>query len=114
MTEKWITKTLANLGFSLMDAKIYFLLASHCPLTARNIADIFKLHKQQVYRILGRLQNRGIVNSSANRPAVFSSLPFEEVLDLFLKGKIEEATILADKRDELLLGWRLMVERAKD
>ncbi len=73
-----------------------------------------KLHRQQVYCILRRLQKAGLVNSSGNRPTVFSALTFEEVLDLFLKEKSDQAKMLSDRRDELLLGWRLMIKKEKD
>ncbi len=78
------------------------------------MTEMLKLHRQQVYRILGRLKKEGLVNSSGNRPKVFSALTFEEVLDMFLKDKSDQARMLLDKRDELLLSWRLMIERKKD
>jgi sugar-specific transcriptional regulator TrmB len=114
LAQEWIIKTLTNLGLSLIDAKIYYLIASNGPLTARKIADTLKLHRQQVYRVLRRLQKRGLINSTCNRSAIFSALTFEEVLDLFMKEKWKEASALSERRAELLLGWHLMVKKEKD
>jgi sugar-specific transcriptional regulator TrmB len=107
-------RTLSTLGLSPADSKIYILLERNGPLTARKMTEMLKLHRQQVYRILGRLKKAGLVNSSGNRPKVFSALTFEEVLDMFLKDKSDQARRLSVKRDELLLSWRTMIERKKD
>ena len=114
MAQEWIIEILANLGLSRVDAKIYYLIASNCPLTAKKIADTLKLRKHQVYRALRRLQNRGLIISTINRSAVFSALTFEEVLDLFMKEKWKEASVLSERREELLLSWRLMIEKERN
>jgi sugar-specific transcriptional regulator TrmB len=114
LTQEWIIKTLATLGLSLVDAKIYYLIASNGPLNAKKIADMLKLSRQQVYRALRRLQNRGLINSTLNRSAIFSALTFEEVLDLFMKEKWKEASALSKRRDELLSDWNLMVKKERD
>ncbi|MGE5575398.1 MAG: helix-turn-helix domain-containing protein [Ignavibacteria bacterium] len=114
MTQEWIIKTLSNLGLSLVDAKIYYLIASNGPLTAKKIADTLKLSRQHVYRTLRRLQKRDLITSTINRSAVFSALTFDDVLDLFMKAKWKEASALSNRKDELLLGWRLMIEKERD
>ena len=100
MTQEWIIKTLVGLGLSQIDAEVYIFLSTVGPQNARNIADMLKLYKQELYRSLKRLQVKGIVNSSAERPAVFSSISFDKVLDLFLVVKKEEANVLQESRDE--------------
>jgi HTH-type transcriptional regulator, sugar sensing transcriptional regulator len=114
LTQEWITKTLAGFGLSTVDSKIYILLEKNGPLTARKMTEMLKLHRQQLYRILGRLEKAGLVNSSGDRPKLFSALTFEEILDMFLKNKSDQARRLSVRRDELLLHWRIMIERKKD
>jgi sugar-specific transcriptional regulator TrmB len=111
---EWMIETLAALGLSIMNSKVYLLLEKNGPLTARKMADMLKLPRQQVYRILRRLQKGGLVYSSGNRPTVFSAITFEGALDLFLKEKSYQAKMLSDKRNELLLSWRLMIEKEKN
>jgi len=107
-------KTLVSLGLSQVDAKIYVFLSAEGPQNGRNIAGTLKLYKQQLYRSLKRLQAKGIVNSSNKRPAVFSSISFEDVLDLFLEVKKEEADILQESREELLSKWRAITKKGND
>ena len=104
-------KTLVSLGLSQMDAEVYVFLSTRGPHKGRSIADTLKLYKQQLYRSLKRLQTKGIVNSSTEHPAVFSSVSFEEVLDLFLEVKKEQADVLQQNREELLSRWRFIVKK---
>jgi len=98
-------KTLLDLGFKEVDAKVYLFLRSMGPQKGKDIADSLKLHKQQLYRSLKRLKNKRIVNSDEH-PAVFSSISFEKVLDVFLEVKKEQADDLQESREELLSRWQ--------
>jgi len=90
MSNYWILKTLVSLGLSETDAEIYVYLAKNGPETAKDTASSLRLHRQQLYRSLKNLQNKGIVVPSKERPARFSAVVFEKVLALFLKVKIEQ------------------------
>jgi len=114
MTQEWMIKTLVSLGLSHVDAEIYVFLSAEGPQKGRNIASTLKLDKQQLYRSLKKLKNKGIVNSSIEHPAVFSSISFEKILDLFLEVKKEEADILQESREELLSSWRAITKKDND
>jgi sugar-specific transcriptional regulator TrmB len=105
LTQEWMLKTLMDLGFKEVDAKVYLFLVSMGPQKGKDIADSLKLHKQQLYRSLKRLKNKRIVNSDEH-PAVFSSISFEKVLDVFLEVKKEQADDLQENREELLSRWQ--------
>jgi sugar-specific transcriptional regulator TrmB len=104
-------KSLIELGFKEVDAEVCLFLVRMGPKKEKDIADSLRLKKQQIYRSLNRLKNKGIVNSSAEHPAVFSSKSFEEVLDLFLEVKKEEADVLQESREELLSRWRAITKK---
>jgi sugar-specific transcriptional regulator TrmB len=111
LTQEWMIKTLVSLGQSQLDAEIYVFLSTRGPQNWRSIAAALKLHKQQVYRSLKRLQARRIVNSYAERPAIFSSISFEEVLDLFLQVKKQQADALKENREKLLSRWQAITKK---
>ena len=111
MTQEWMIKTLVSLGLSQVDAEIYVFLSTQGPHNGKSIAETMKLYKQVLYRSLKKLQARGIVNSSAERPTLFSSIPFEDVLDLFLEIKVKEADILQESREEILSSWRAITKK---
>jgi len=104
-------KTLVSFGISQTDAEIYVFLSTQGPHKGRSIADALRLYKQQLYRSLNRLQTKGIVNSTDEHPAVFSSISFEKVLDLFFEVKKEQADVLQESREELVSRWQSIIKR---
>ena len=107
-------KTLKNLGFKQVDAEVYLFLSKMGSQKGRNIAGNLKLYKQQLYCSLKRLQNKGFVRATAEHPALFSAVPLEKVLDLFLIEKAKQAETLQANRDELLSSWISMIKNSKE
>jgi sugar-specific transcriptional regulator TrmB len=101
-----VLKTLANLGFDQVDAQIYVYLAKKGMQKASDICKALKLTKQQFYPSIKQLQNKGIVSSTIEHPARFSALPFEKVLDLFIKTKMEETRHLQQSKEAILSNWQ--------
>jgi len=64
------------------------------------------MKKQQLYPLIRSLQSRAIVESSLDRPAIYTAVAFEKVLDLFAKTKIEEAKIIQQSKEEILFDWK--------
>jgi sugar-specific transcriptional regulator TrmB len=73
---------------------------------ARDIVKTLRMPKQQVYIVLKNLQSKGIINATLERPASFSVVPFEKVLDLFVKAKMEEAQQIAQGKADVLSDWQ--------
>ena len=65
-----------------------------------------KIPKQSIYFIIRNLQSNGIVTSTVERPARFSAVPFERVLDIFVNAKMEEANKIQRNRAEILSDWQ--------
>ncbi|HEX9261685.1 MAG TPA: helix-turn-helix domain-containing protein [Candidatus Bathyarchaeia archaeon] len=111
MNQEALTKALTRLGFTEIDAEIYLLLAKEGPQQGRSIAKSLELYKQQLYRSLKRLQKKGVVNASLERPAHFSAVSLEKVLDFLIEAKKEQALALQENREELLSSWRAIVRK---
>lgn len=106
MSQEQVLKTLVNLGFEQVDAQVYVYLAKRGMQKANDIIKAVKLTKQQLYPSLKRLQSKGIVSSTIEHPARFSAIPFEKVLDLFIKAKMEETRSLQQSKAEILSNWQ--------
>jgi sugar-specific transcriptional regulator TrmB len=106
VSQEKILKTLVSLGLTQWDAEVYVLLAKRGPIKARDAAKVLKISKQRLYPIIRSLQSKGIVNSSLERPARFSAVPFEKVLDLFVKAKMAEAQRVQQNKDAILSDWQ--------
>jgi sugar-specific transcriptional regulator TrmB len=97
---------LGKLGLAQTDAKVYVYLAANGPNKARAIVDYLKINRGQVYKSLRRLQNKGATISSNEHPIKFSAVPFEDVLDMLMKIKKEQAKILQESKEELIANFQ--------
>jgi sugar-specific transcriptional regulator TrmB len=115
MSQEEVLKTLLDLGLTRLDSKIYIYLAKKGPLKGKEISKGLKVQRQQVYRSLKFLQSKAIVSATLERPARFSAVPFEKVLDLFIRAKLEEAQNIQQEKSKLLSSWQtIQVEKAPE
>src|SRR4030042_2528980 len=106
LSQEKVLKTLESIGLAQLDARVYVFLAKRGPQKAKDIAKSLKMPKQTLYFIIKHLQKRGIITSTLEHPARFSAVPFEKVLDLFIKSKMEEAQRVQQNKDEILSDWQ--------
>jgi len=99
-------KMLESLGLKHLDAEVYLYLVQNKPQEARNIAEALETYKRQLYRSLKNLQRKGMVNVSQERPARFSAVAFDKVLDQFIKANREDAERIEENKEQILLTWR--------
>jgi len=107
-----VFKALLSFGLSKTEAKIYIHLATKGPTRARDIIDDLKINKQQLYRSLKKLRNRRIVNYTGF-PAIFYAESVEEVLEILIKEKNEQAQLIEEKKAGLLSLWESFSLRKK-
>ena len=106
-----VIKTLVSLGLKRIDAEIYIFLAKKGPHRGKDIANALKITKQQLYPSLKNLQNKGIVKSTLKRPALFSAVPIEKVLSMFLKARTEENQCMIQNKEQLLSTWKATIKK---
>jgi sugar-specific transcriptional regulator TrmB len=104
-------KTLVSLGFTETDAQVYVFLTTEGPQQAKDIADALEIYKQRLYRILRKLQTKGIVNASSEYPARYSAVLFEKVLDFLIKAKKEQQQALQECKEDLLSTWQSITKK---
>jgi sugar-specific transcriptional regulator TrmB len=102
-----VLKTLEGFGLSRIDAEVYVYLAKKGPKKGRELANALQVTKQQLYPSLKNLKNKGIVTASlGRRPALFSAVAFEQVVELLISIKVEQAKAIKETKKELLDSWR--------
>ena len=111
MDQEILLKALVSLGLTEIDSEIYLLLAKGGTQKGRNIGEALNLYKQQLYRSLKRLQEKGMVNSTLERPARFSAVSLEKVLEFLIEAKKEQALALQENKEELLSIWRAFIKK---
>jgi sugar-specific transcriptional regulator TrmB len=111
MNHEQLLRILVDLGIKRLDAEVYLYLATMGPKKGRAVSNELKINKTQLYRSLKELQSKGMVNSSSEHPTHFSAILFDEVLDLLIKTKKEQAKSLQASKEELLSTWRSITEK---
>jgi sugar-specific transcriptional regulator TrmB len=101
-----VLKTLEAFGLSRTDSEVYLYLAKKGPKKGREVANALRISKQQLYPSLKNLKNKGVIIASFDRPALFSALAFEEVLELLITIRVDQAKAIRETKKELLESWR--------
>lgn len=101
-----MVKTLESFGLKRLDVEVYVYLVQHDPQKARDIAEALETYKRQLYRSLKSLRRKGMVSASQERPALFSAVSFDKVLDQFIKANREEAQRIEESKEQILSMWR--------
>ena len=111
MSKERVIKALKGLGLSSVDVQVYIYLARTGPQKMREIASALKLPENKVDRSLKELQTISIVKASIEYPMEFVAMPFEEVIDLFIEVKKEQAKTMQQSREELLSSWKATIKK---
>lgn len=91
--------TLVDLGLSLLQAKTYFALATSGTQTGRAIAKIAKIAPQDIYRLLGELAEKGLVEKIISKPAKYRAIPLASGLKELLRRRQEETEKLVKEAE---------------
>jgi len=78
------------------------------------IARRIGMDRAEVYRILKRLQGKGLLESSLEAPARFTIVPFERVLESFVKAKRDEVALIESTKNDLLEDWKKICKKSPE
>ena len=107
-----VLKAIMSLGLKETDAQVYVFLALNGPHKAKDMTNKLSLYKEQLYRSLKNLRDKDVVKTTTGYPALFSAIPFDEILDLLTDIKKEQAQALREVREELLSSWKIMIKNS--
>lgn len=107
-------KTLSDFGLTPYEARIYIAIVKLGLTTARKIAKVADIRREEVYRTLPKLENTGLVERVLGRPVKVKALPIEDALSLLVNRKEEvarrEIRELTEKREKLLETFRADIQ----
>ena len=114
MSKERVIKALKGLGLSQDDARVYVFLAKYGPHKEKEITDILKLHEKRTVHSLKNLQEIEIVIPIEGHPVRYSAVPFEEVIDLSIEVKKEQAKTMQENKKEILSSWKALIKNSKN
>jgi sugar-specific transcriptional regulator TrmB len=89
--EKDLVRKLSDFGLTVNQAKIYLSIAQSGTTCVSRIAESTHLHRQDIYKILPKLQKRGLIAKTIDTPFVIEAIPMEKSLNNLVSTEREKA-----------------------
>ncbi len=105
MSEKDVTRFLQILGLSKREIQVYMFLAKSGVQSTSFVAKRLKMERVQAYRTFKKLQEKGFIEATLERPTRFTIVPFSALVDNFITAKKNEVSNLSDQKQNLLTAW---------
>ncbi len=106
LSQETIKNALRKFGLTEKEAEVYIFIAKRGAQKGGEIAKHLKRNKGQIYRILKRLQRKGLVESTLEFPTRFTAISLETLIDSFIKSKREEVALVEKTKKDLLDDWK--------
>ena len=106
-----IAKILQNYGMDEEESQVYVYLLVQGPSGAGAIAKRLGINRVKAYRILKRLEGRGMVEAILGRPVRYSAMPLEETVNRFIDEEKERVRLMEEEKKRLLEAYEKIVEK---
>jgi len=93
---------LIHFDFNDKEAQLYFYLLKYGPKTPSLLAKSLKTYREDVYRTLTGLIDKGMVSPSLDSPTIYTAVELEPALDMVLKKHESELREMEIRKQELL------------
>jgi sugar-specific transcriptional regulator TrmB len=95
-------QTLTQLGLTVLEARIYLALCTYGTLNTKALSKLAKTSQPDTYRVLTKLQKKGLIEKIIKKPAEFKAAPIETSVDSLLQKKKAEYDDLKVKTKQLI------------
>ena len=90
MQEDLITK-LSSFGFTVNQAKVYLSIAQSGKTSVGRIAKTTTLHRQDIYKMLPKLEKMGLITKTIDKPFMIEAIPIDRALDSYITIEREKS-----------------------
>jgi sugar-specific transcriptional regulator TrmB len=98
-------KRLSDNWLEPKEASVYVILAKSGSLKASELARLCDISRMDAYRILRRLEDKGIVETVMSRPMKFQAIPPDKAFDTLLKSASEKLVSMKSEKNYLVTLW---------
>lgn len=99
---KKVTELFSKFGLSQYESYIYIFLAKNGRKTASQIYKTLRIPKTETYRILAKLQGRGLVSSSFDHPMTYMASSINKVVESLINQEKNRINDLEAHKQELI------------
>ena len=75
-----LAKELEVFGFTLNQAKVYLAIVQAGPISVGEIAELSKVYRQDIYKILPKLEKKGVITQTLGTPIILKAVPVKKAL----------------------------------
>ena len=97
---------LTELGLTENQATVYLTLAKLGKATTTTIASISKVDRANLYRVISRLTELGLVEKIITNPCSYRALPLHEAIAMLIECKDKDCIEIKTKAKQLLDTYR--------
>lgn len=83
MQEDLVTK-LSSFGFTVNQAKVYLSIAQSGKTSVGRIAKTTQLHRQDIYKLLPKLEKMGLITKTIDKPFMIEAIPIDKALESYI------------------------------
>jgi len=106
-----LVKILQNYGMNKEESQIYVHLLVQGPKGAGAIAKRLGINRVKVYRILKRLEGKGMVEAILGRPVRYLAMPLEETINRLIEDEKKRVQQMEAEKKKLLAAYERIVEK---
>jgi sugar-specific transcriptional regulator TrmB len=99
-------QVLIDLGLTILEAKVYLALVRTGEASAKTISKTSKVSQPDVYRVLTKLENHGLIERVITIPSRFKATPIDEGIAILLQRRDNQSAILHKKATELVQSFK--------
>lgn len=99
MSYEELQERLSEFGLDTSEAKLYASLLKTGPLKVADLARVSGFNRVQAYRILQRLESRGIVETTLEKPMKFVAAKPDVAFDILAKTLREKINLIEDEKN---------------
>jgi HTH-type transcriptional regulator, sugar sensing transcriptional regulator len=85
-----LVNRLAEFGFTVNQAKVYLDIVQAGSTSVGQISKNTLLHRQDIYKLLPKLEKMGLITLTIGKPVLIEALPIEKVLERLIAKEKEE------------------------
>jgi sugar-specific transcriptional regulator TrmB len=104
----------SRFGLSKNEAKVYVYLAKFGEQKAHKVSRSLSLHRTETYKILKRLEEKGLAIRILEKPIKFAAVPVDRALENLIQEKKQRVMHLEEEKRKVLSSWDVFSVPTKD
>ncbi|RLI12518.1 hypothetical protein DRO35_02935 [Candidatus Bathyarchaeota archaeon] len=111
---KEVCKALIEFGLSKNEARVFTYLAKYGEQKAHKISKALSLHRTETYKILKKLEERGLAYRILDKPIRFAVVSIDKALENLVQEEKQRIKRLEEEKQRIIEKWNLMKTPVED